>query len=452
MSAHKQLTALEASFLALERPGLPMHVAGVVIFDGRSSGRGALALQDLKRLVAARLPQLLKYRQRVRASWHGLARPEWVEVAEADLGPHLFEHRLPSPGSSSQLGSLCAEIHAELLSRDRPLWEAHLIDGLAGGRQALVLKTHHAITDGIGGIQMAEVLFDPKRPHHGLEAAGPTALRFGRPARPTLGDVARAMVGVAFTVAGGPIALQGPFNGSVGGRRAFAMATLSMDGIRRLKTRLGGSVDDVLLAVVAAGLRRHLAHEGYGPLPKALRVMLPVSTRPSVAGVELGNHVTAVFVDVPLDTSEPGALVRRIATTKSTLRTAHAAAGMSLLIEAAGRLPNVLHESVVRFAGALPGSNLVLSDLPGPHEQLFLQGRPIIACYPMIPLSASVGLSIAAMSWDTQIGVGIVSDPDLVPKPERLAGEIEASLAAFEKLQLEPGTSRSAARQHRRAA
>ncbi|HEX9095570.1 MAG TPA: wax ester/triacylglycerol synthase family O-acyltransferase [Candidatus Dormibacteraeota bacterium] len=451
MAAHTRATALEASFLALERPGLPMHVAGVVVFDATAGAGGPLALKDLRRLVAARAARLPKFRRRVSPGWLGLGRPGWVE-ADVDLDAHLFEHRLPAPGSTSQLAGLCAQIHADLLSRDRPLWEMHLIDGLAGERQALVLKTHHAITDGIGGMQVAEVLFDRARPHRRLENGGLPSLRFARPRRPTVTDLAQALVGLAFTVASGPIALSGPFNGSVGGGRAFAMATLPVDVIRRLKRRFGGSVDDVLLAVVAAGLSRRLARERYPRMPHALRAMLPVSTRPSAAGTELGNHVTAVFVDLPLDTSDLGALVRRIATAKSTLRTAHAAAGMSLLIEAAGRLPRALHETVVRFAAALPAANLIFSDLPGPDEPLFLLGHPITACYPMIPLSPALGLSVAAVSWDGKICIGIVADPDLVPQPKRLAAEIEAVVRALEKSQLRRPSSRQSSRPHRRAA
>jgi diacylglycerol O-acyltransferase / wax synthase len=452
MAPQAELTALESSFLAVERPGLPMHVAGLVIFDASASAGGPLTLAELRRLVASRLSRLPRFRDRIAPGRLGLRRSEWTRVAKLDLDAHLFHHRLGGRGTRAELSDLCARIHEEPLPRDRPMWEMHLIDGLAGGRQALMIKTHHCITDGLAGIQVAEALFDQARPGRKWNNASLPSLRFARQGPPSAIGIAQALLGIAFTVAGGPLALPGPFNGRVGAKRAFAMATLPMDVVLRLKQRLGGSVDDVLLAVVAAGLARQLERELYQGAPHAMRAMLPVSTRPSAYGSKLGNQVTAVFVDLPLDTSDLAALVRRIATSKSNLRSAHAAAGMTLLIEAAGRLPRPLHDAVVRLASALPAFNLVLSDVPGPIEPMLILGRRIVATYPMIPLAPAAGLSVAAISSGSLIGVGIVADPDLVPSPHRLATAIEAAIRAFERTQLPRRSSQRALRVHRRAA
>ncbi|HEY4914603.1 MAG TPA: wax ester/triacylglycerol synthase family O-acyltransferase [Candidatus Dormibacteraeota bacterium] len=452
MAAQAELTALEASFLAIERPGLPMHVAGVVVFDASSSAGGPLTLWDLRRLVKSRLLRLPKFRQCVTPGWLGLLRPRWSEVAALNVNAHLFHHRLGSRGTTPHLADLCASIHEELLPRDRPLWQMHLIDGLGGGRQALIVKTHHCMTDGIAGIQIAEALFDQTLPRRQLKHPGLPPLRFAEHGGPTVIGLAQALLGVAFTAAGGPLALMGPFNGRVGGERAFATATFPIGVIRQLKRRLGGSVDDVLLAVVAAGIARQLTRQRYPDMPHALRAMLPVSTRPSADGSQLGNQVSAVFIDLPLDTSDLPTLVRRIATAKSNLRSAHAAAGMSMLIEAAGLLPSPLHSVVARLASSLPAFNLVVSDVPGPDEPLFILGRRILAAYPMIPLSGSAGLSVAVVSLAGQIGVGIVADPNLVPSPQRLAAEMEAVVRGFERSQLPRASSPRAQGVHRRAA
>jgi diacylglycerol O-acyltransferase len=434
MSSSQRLTALEASFLALERPGLPMHVAGVVIFDASSSTGGPVTMHDLRHLVASRRRRLPKFRQRVRFGPLDLDRPVWVPSGTSNLDDHLFHHRLPAPGGRSQLSKLCARIHEKLLPRDRPLWEMHLIDGLEAGHQALVVKTHHAITDGIAGIEVAEALFD-KAPHvQATTRKQRPAPRFSRAEMPSLLSPLQAILGLLFTAAGGPVAAMGPFNGPVGAHRAFAMATLGMDKIRGLKQRLGGSVDDVLLAVVAAGLSDYLQEQQYPNKPNALRAMLPVSTRPSSDRSSMGNHVTAVFIDLPLDSVDPATLVRTIAARKSVLRNAHAASGMSMLIEAAGRLPNALHGAAARFASGLTFANLILSDVPGPDEPLFVVGRRIVACYPMIPLPPTVGLSIAAVSMGGVMGLGLVADPGLLPNPELLAKAIERSMRTFGKL------------------
>jgi diacylglycerol O-acyltransferase len=452
VAAHTPLTALEASFLALERPGLPMHVAGVVLVDASTQAGGPLTVKDLRHLVTSRMSRFPRFGQRVGYSWLGLLRPEWIEVSDLDPDGHLYHHRLGRGGGTAQLARLCGQIHETLLPRDRPLWEMHLIDGLSGNRQALVVKTHHAVADGIAAIQLAEALFDRARAARKRANGGLPTLQFTHESPPSLVGMARALVGVAFTVAGGPIALMGPYNGQVGAQRAFAMATISMDVVRRLKQQLGGTVDDILLAVIAAGLARQLTRAHYPGQPQAMRAMVPVSTWVAAGDLMLGNHVTAVFIDLPTDTSDLAALVRRIATSKSNLRTSHAAAGMSVLIEAAGRLPRPLHEAVVRFAASLTTANLVLSDVPGPCDPLFVLGRPVVACYPMIPLPPAVGLSVAAVSLGGQIGVGIVADPNLVPNPQGLAADIEAAVKGFERSHL-PGLSSPRIRktQHRAA-
>jgi diacylglycerol O-acyltransferase len=429
-----------------------MHVAGVVLVDASTQAGGPLTVKDLRHLVTSRMSRFPRFGQRVGYGWLGLQGPEWIEVAELDLDAHLHHHRLGAVGGRSQLSRICAQIHATPLPRDRPLWEMHLIDGLAGDRQALVVKIHHAVADGIAAIQLAQVLFDRPMPGRKRINGRLPTLRFAHESRPSLVGLAQALLGVAFTVAGGPVALSGPYNGPVGAKRAFAMATISMDLVRRLKQRLGGSLDDVLLAVIAAGLARHLTHAHYQG-PHAMRAMLPVSTRAAMGDLLLGNHVTAVFIDLPIDTTDLAALVRRIAASKSNLRSSHAAAGMSALIEAAGRFPRPLHDAVVRFAASLPTANLVLSDVPGPSDPLFLQGRQVLVCYPMIPLPPAVGLSVAAVSLGGQIGVGIVADPNLVPNPQGLATEIEAAVRAFERPDLS-GRSSPPSRKtaHRRAA
>ena len=418
-----------------------MHVAGVIVFE---SADRPVTMRELRRHVAARLRRLPRFEQRVRPSWMGLGRPEWEDVRSVDIDAHLVPHRLRAPGGPAQLDDLCARIHEEPLPRDRPLWQVHLIDGVAGGRQALVIKTHHAITDGIAGIKIAEAMFDRVGPARWPADGGLPALHFSTSAGATMMGLAQGVLGLAYTVAGGPIAAPTSFNGIVGAHRAFGHVGVPMDAVRGLKRRFGGSVDDVLLALVAAGIVRTQDSP-----PPAMRAMLPVSTRPAADGRRLGNQVTAVFVDLPLDTTELGVLVRRIAASKSVLRNTHAAAGMSMLIQAAGLLPHPLHRSLVRLAAAIPAANLVLSDVPGPDDPLVFLGRPIVAGYPMIPLPAAVGLSVAAISMGGQMGIGIVSDPRLVPKPQRLAAAIGAAVKAAVGTKRAP---RVPLRGHRRAA
>jgi hypothetical protein len=415
---------LEASFLTLERPGLPMHVAGVVLVEGRQP----ITLPDLRHLVASRLRRLPKFREIARFSPLDATRASWTPVERIDLDAHLFHHRLPKPGRPVQLNELCGRIHERLLPRDRPLWEMHLIDGLESGGQAVVIKAHHSIADGIAGMEIAKVLFDAAPGGKRSAWVPPTRFVEGRGAWLLKG--LQTVMGIAFTAAGGPIALEGPFNGHVGASRAFATALLPMDGIRRIKRHCGGSVDDVVSATVASGLRSYLDAVRYPGLPAALRAMVPVATGPTAASA-LGNHVTTVFVDLPLAAGDLPELIRVIATEKLQRRGAHEAAGMTFLLEAAGWLPNPVHEALVRVVAGMQYANLVLSDVPGPDQRMYLLGNRITACFPMIPLPPRIGLSIATVSMGGVMGVGIVADPGLVPDVSRLARAIEHVIPSY---------------------
>jgi diacylglycerol O-acyltransferase / wax synthase len=409
------LTTLEASFLELEHPGMPMHVAGIALLEG---GR-PITLAGLHRLVASRIRRLPKFRQRV---VEDLTRRVWVAEPRLDLWSHLFHHRLHAPASMAGLFALCARLHEAPLSRQGPLWEIHLVDGLAHGRQAVLVKTHHAIADGLAGMEIGDVLCDPVPGHARAHEMAPT--RYGMDSAPWPLGVLQSLVGLAFTALGGPIAQRGPFNGEVGPRRGFAGELVPIPLIRRIKQELGVSVDDVLVAAVAVGLRRYLLDVAYPGVPHALRAMIPVSTRLPGRAPAMGNHVTSIFLDLPLDSDDVDAIARRVSAEKAVLRRTHAAGGATMLVEAAGLLPPPVHGFVLSLAAQLPFANLVLSDIPGAREPRTLLGRQVVACYPMMPLAPSVGLSIAAVSMVDTMAIGVTADPDLVPEPARIASSI----------------------------
>ena len=422
----------------MEKPGLPMHIGALVLLEEGSP----LTMPDLRRGVARRLGRLPRFRDRLQGGPWSLACPEWETVSRVELGRHLFHHRLPAPGGTAQLNAMCARIHERVLLRDRPLWEIHLIDGLRNRGQAVVIKMHHAITDGIAAVEIAEILLDhPRKPPKPQARPCP---RFAGQMEPSLRTAAQALLGLAVTAAGGPIARPGPFNGPVGPRRSFATATIPVEMIRLAKQSYGGTVDDVYLAIVTQGLRRYLDDSDCRDVPPALRAMLPVSTR-SVAGGGLGNHVTAVFMDLPMTPLNVSELMRVIARSKALLRGGHAATGAAMIVGAAGLLPNPLHSAVVRLATGLPGCNLVVSDVPAPDETLVLHGRRLRATYPLMPLGASIGLSVAALRQGGSLGVGITADPDLVPNVRGLARAIELVVADLTQAMRPLAQSRRAA-------
>ncbi|HZQ49873.1 MAG TPA: wax ester/triacylglycerol synthase domain-containing protein [Candidatus Dormibacteraeota bacterium] len=412
MQPSSRLTALEASFLNIERANLPMHIAARV--DLEPDGGAPIAMRELRRHVAARAARLPRFQQRIVADPLGLW-PRWSEPEPVELDAHLYHHEV---SSEAAVARLLGELHSDLLPRHRPLWEIHLVD--SPGRQALLVKVHHAIADGIGGVHIARTLFDA------VGAAEPLLPCPHREPAPALVRAGQALLGAAFTIAGGPIARPSRFNLAVGRDRVVAFATIPMEQLVALKHEVGGSIDDVVLAAVALAIRdSHLAAAN----GMSLRAMIPVSTWAPGSDGAAGNHVSAIFVDLPQDTRDLGEIVARVSSSKSVLRGAHAAAAMSLGIEALGLLPGPVHGAAVRFTTTLPFANLVVSDTPGPPEGLHLLGRRIAACYPLIPLPATVGLSIAALSVGGVMGVGVVADPRAVAEPERLAQAIERAVS-----------------------
>ncbi|HET9780884.1 MAG TPA: wax ester/triacylglycerol synthase domain-containing protein [Candidatus Dormibacteraeota bacterium] len=411
MNRAESMTAAEAAFLEFEREGLPMHVAGITVLDATEP----VTMDELRRAVATRLRGLPRL--------HQTAHSRWTPAGRIDFTAHVFHHQL---AHASQFHPVCAQIHQAPLDRGRPLWEVHLIDGLAHHQQALVIKTHHAIGDGLAGMKIAEALFDRSETTFAQSAP---ELRFVHNGSRATVAVLQDLVGLAFTASSGPLAAEGPFNGRVGSERAFAAAALDIDRVRVLKQQLGGSVDDVIVAIVSVGLRRYLENVGYPTIPAALRAMLPVSTQAFMPGAHLGNHVSAVFIDLPMQVDGLATLVRHIAAAKAVVRTAHAAAGGAVAVEAVGRLPRPLRAAVLRTVSELPFANLVISDIPGPDRPQHFLGRNVIACYPMMPLGGNVGLSIAAVGMGHVIGVGVTADPGIVPDVRRLAKAIETAAA-----------------------
>lgn len=418
MDRAERVSVIESAFLAMERPWLPMHVSAALLLGGGSP----VTIVDIRRLLAARLAKLPRFRQR-------LIGDRWVPVRRMELRGHLFHHQLHAPGRMGQLNELLARIHEFPLLRDLPLWEMHLIDGFHGRDQAVLLKMHHAISDGIGGVQVAEALFD-RAPSCTLLPELPR-LTFAEHAKERVVAAMQSLFGAAVTAAGGPIALDGPFNGRVGPHRSFAVTDIPLRVVTHAKRHLGGTFDDVVVAIVAAGLQRYLRDIDYPDPPLNLRALLPVSTSPGRTGT-IGNHVTAVFVDLPMHIGEMRSLVQAIATSKAGLRTSHAAAGVEMMVRATGILPGPLHDVLIRFAAGQRACNLVLSDVPAPDEPLFLLGRRITGTYPMMPLGRAVGLSIAVFGMEGKLGVGITADPYLVPSVQRVAGAIGSTVSALE--------------------
>ncbi|MGH2682186.1 MAG: WS/DGAT/MGAT family O-acyltransferase [Actinomycetota bacterium] len=455
----ERLSGMDASFLYLETPGVHMHVGGLAVLDPSVRPDGRLRFEVLEQLVAQRIHLVPRFRQRVQFPALPVGKPAWVDDERFDLSFHLRRATLGPPGGRRELAELVGRVMSRPLDRSRPLWELHFIEGLEGGHVAVLAKSHHALIDGISGMDLASVLFDftpepqeltpppwhpAREPATGellvrsaadqvarpLQAIGLGVKRLRRAPEEALEITRRTLTGLSSLVSAGPTP-PGPFNLPVGPNRRFAMAEVEVDDARAVKNALGGTVNDVVLATVAGALHRFLRGRGEKTSGATLRALVPVSIRDRSQRMALGNQVSMFFVDLPVGRMSAAGRLRRVAEATRELKYRHQAVAASALIGLGTWAPPTLHALSARLVARQRVANLVVSNVPGPQVPLYLAGARQVATYPVMPLGPTMGLSIAVTSLSGVMGFGLTSDREAVPDLEDLAGNL---LESFEEL------------------
>ncbi len=434
------LSALDATFLELEDGdrSAHMHIGGILVFDGPSPEP-----EELRAHLEERLQSLPRYRQRLsRRTADGLRRPEWEDDPGFDIATHLTRAALPAPGGEEELLAWAGDFYSHRLDRARPLWHSVLLEGLEDGRWALATKTHHCLPDGVGARDAATVMLDtspspppwrapepPPPPVHGAlhELANLVTL----PARVGL-DGARGLVDLALRdeLAGAP---HTSLNAPLGEHRRLAVAHIELERVKAVKAALGGTVNDVVLALVTAGLRRLLLARELPPAA-GLRAMVPVNVRPPGMATELGNQVSSLFVTLPVDEPSPEERFRRVHAEAGRRKAGHQAAGGRALIELGALAPPVLHSLVARPALATRLFNVTVTDVPGPPRTLYALGRELRAIVPLVPLAAEHAVGVAVTSCAGDLCVCVNADRDLVRDVGEVTAGVEAELAELEAL------------------
>lgn len=456
VSHGQRLSALDNSVLQLERGVTHMHVGACAVFEGTPP-----AYADLLATIEARLQLLPRYRQRLASVPLGQGRPLWVDDPQFRLPFHVRHTALPRPGSDEQLRRLAGRIFSQALDRGRPLWELWLIDGLAGGRFALLSKTHHALVDGVSGLDIASVLFDPgpepqpppsTAPRTWAPRPLPSAAQLladallERATRPTaaldgLGSLLRGPRGVlsragaalsglgALTWAGLDPAPRSPFNVPIGPHRRFTWVDASLTEFREVKRVLGTTLNDVVLAAVAGALGRYMRRHELDTEALVLKALVPVSIRdPSERGV-LGNRIAAMWAPLPVGSGDPLERVRVIAEAMAGVKRSGQAVGAQALTELAGFASPNLVAQATRLQARQRLFNLVVTNVPGPQTPLYILGRRLLAIYPLVPLAANTALGIAVLSYDGRLNFGLGADYDAFGDLEVLADELRESIA-----------------------
>jgi diacylglycerol O-acyltransferase / wax synthase len=453
-----RLTGLDASFLHLENGGAHMHVAAVMTFAGDPPD-----YDQLVETVEERLHLVPRYRQKLAFVPLGQGRPKWVDDPHFNLRYHIRRTALPPPGSEEQLRNLAGRVFSQPLDRDKPLWELWLVEGLApdasGPRFAALSKTHHALVDGISGVDIVSVLFDSSpdpappppatkrwlaRPEPApaqllvealLERATVPA-EIARSLRAVVRGprrVARAagesLVGLgAMAWAGLRPAPASPYNVPLGPHRRFAWVRASLDDVKAVKNSLGGTVNDVVLAIVTGALRRHLLRRGEG-LPSSLRAMVPVSVRAQTERGALGNRVAAMMAPLPIPEEDAHTRLETITRAMEDVKRSGQAVGAQVLTGLSGFAPPTIMSQAARLTSAQRFFNLVVTNVPGPQHPLYLLGREMTDIFPLVPLAKGQGLGVAIMSYNGRMNFGLVGDYDALSDLDELAEDFQASLA-----------------------
>lgn len=450
-----RLTGLDASFLHLEDGAAHMHVAGVMIFEGSPP-----PYDDLLEAIERRLGLVPRYRQRLAFVPLGQGRPKWVDDPHLNLRYHVRSTALPAPGSEQQLKDLAGRVFAQALDRDKPLWEIWLVEGLEGDRFAMLSKTHHALVDGISGVDIMSVLFDtspdPAAPTDTGERWLPRPLpspvqllgealmeRATIPAelvrsvrsvfrgpRRVVEGLRDAAVGVgAMAWAGLNPAPSSPYNKSIGPHRRYTWVRANLADIKAIKNELGGTVNDVVLATVAGALGKHLRRRGHNTDGLELKAMVPVSVRADVESGALGNRVAAMMAPLPVWCQDSVARLDIVSEELKGLKSGGQAVGAQVLTELSGFAPATVMGQASRLMSRQRFFNVVVTNVPGPQQPLFLAGRRMIDPFPMVPLAKNQGLGIALLSYAGRINFGLVGDYDVMYDLDDFADDIEDSLA-----------------------
>jgi WS/DGAT/MGAT family acyltransferase len=452
MANPDRLTGLDASFLSLERSGAHMHVGSVLVFDG-----DAPPYEEFVAKLEQRLHLVPRYRQKL--AWPPLvqSRPVWIDDPHFNARYHVRHTALPAPAGDEELKRLAGRIFAQGLDRSKPLWELWMVDRVGEDRFALISKTHHALVDGVSGVDISTVLFDlepdPPEPEPAPawyprpepSAAALLATSFAERASVPL-DAVRGALGAARhperAVAGGGKAVKGvaamaagatgappsPLNVRIGSHRRFAWVDADLDRFKAIKSALGGTVNDVVLTVVAGALRSFAIRRGRDPEGMELKAMVPVSVRADAERGALGNRVAAMYAPLPLYAEDPQDRFAIVHAAMAGLKESGQAVGAEVLTRLAGFAAPTVLDQAARLQTRQRFFNIVVTNVPGPQFPLYLQGRRLRAFYPQVPLTLNTALGIAIMSYDGRLGFGLLGDYDSMPDLDAVAEDLEAAI------------------------
>ncbi|MGB5310840.1 MAG: wax ester/triacylglycerol synthase family O-acyltransferase [Polyangiales bacterium] len=432
-----RLSALDASFLDVESETAPMHMACVLVFEGEAllDEHGALPMARLRRYIDHALDGCERYRQRLDYV-PGLRQPVWVDDERFDLDFHLRTASVPAPGTDRELKALAGTLLSQQIDRSRPLWEMYLVDGLSDKRVAMVIKAHHCMVDGVGGMQLLMALL---RPYRDTKVPRGNSSWSPRPAPSGLGmlrhELRERVSGVWSAVKTGLPGWRTDTtftSDDVGPQRRLEWTTVDLDGVKEIKTSLGGTVNDVVLAIVAGAARRYLKRQGIDPeAVDPLRAILPVHTG-GPERLRTGNQVAMVMAKLPVDEPSPRDRLHQVVEDTSELKhDSHQAEGAKLVEDIADVATQKLLSGAFKLAMNARAFDMIVTNVKGPSFPLYLLDARLTCVYPVVPLMPKQNLGIALFSYEGRIHWGFNSDWECFSAVDDFVSDLQAS---FEEL------------------
>jgi WS/DGAT/MGAT family acyltransferase len=462
-SYYERLTALDATFLDVEDHNAHMHVGAVALFDAAPllGPDGLVDLDRIGRVIEVGLHRIPRYQQRL-ASIPLFGYPVWVDDPHFNLHYHLRHVRLPAPGSERLLKRLAGRIMSQQLDRGKPLWELWVVEGVEGNRIALITKVHHCMVDGVGSVELTNVLMratpeieaklDHPREWLPRPIPKPAELFLGEVARRgaeplaaldavtralssprrAVADVRDAVLGIAEALGAGlRQASPTPLNPDIGPHRRFDWLTTDLATIQAIRSQLGGTVNDVVLAIVAGALGRFLHARGLRPEELDFRAMIPVNVRQDHEREHMGNRITMMVAQLPLGERDPRRRLQRVCEATRALKHSHQGLGVKTLEDISDWTLASLFFAFAKLASLTRPYNIVVTNVPGPAFPAYFLGAQMRAVYPLVPLYRNQGLGIALFSYDGGLHWGFNADWDALPD---LHDVVEAAQDEVERL------------------
>ncbi len=458
MELNRRLSTLDSVFLYLEKPESPLHIGGTSIFDGQ------ISYESVVNHIEDRLHLVPRYLQKVVPDPFNLGHPTWETVENLDIKQHIFQVENKKPITQNELMAIAGKVLTGVMDRTKPLWELHIVENIEGDRSALIAKIHHCMVDGISGVDLMKILFDispkssppppkpePKEkqtPKDATQVFFDSLLGSMQEGMNRFMELQQGLLQLTNTFAQHPEMIGAiphmaenfpaattpapvlPFNKQCGGVRQLAWAEFSFAEARAIRGNLAGSVNDVVLTMLVMAISRYSQMHKESVKDKFVRFMMPVSLRQKEQRGALGNMISILPVELPLDIEDPIKLFKHVNQKTVLIKATQMASGLGMVGAAFGMMPAPVQSALGAIANVpFPVFNTVATNVPGPQVPLYMNGKRMIAQFPFVPIGYNLGMGTAIFSYDQKLFFGIGADTEAMADVEKFKEILEECYA-----------------------